>query len=99
MWAESRRRIVCDTIIRIVVRVVAWLFMGIIEHGGRGVRSCIMRSVVIAITSPFMREKLVRERGAGSRDFISNFWNFDDHGEADVLPWIINVWTFIKYWR
>jgi hypothetical protein len=55
MWAESRRRIVCDTIIQIVVRVVGWLFMGITERGGKDVRSCIMRSVVIAITSPFMR--------------------------------------------
>jgi hypothetical protein len=53
--AESRRRIVRDTIIRIVVRVVGWLFMGITEHGGWDVRSYIMRSVVIAITSPFMR--------------------------------------------
>jgi hypothetical protein len=54
MWVESQRRIVCDTIIRIMVRVVAWLFMGITERGGRDVRSCIMLSVVIAITSPFM---------------------------------------------
>jgi hypothetical protein len=55
MWAESRRRIVRDTIIRIVVRVVGWLFMGKTECGGRDVKSYIMRSVVIAITSPFMR--------------------------------------------
>jgi hypothetical protein len=55
MWAESRRRIVCDTIIQIVVRVVGWMFMGITERGRKDVRSCIMRSVVIAITSPFMR--------------------------------------------
>jgi hypothetical protein len=55
VWAESRRRIVRDTIIRIVVIVVAWLLMGRTECGGRDVRSCIMRSVVIAITSPFMR--------------------------------------------
>jgi hypothetical protein len=45
-------------------------------------------------------EKLVRERGAGSRERgagISSpiFWNFDDHGEADLLPWTINVWIFI----
>jgi hypothetical protein len=48
------------------------------------------------------REKLVRERGAGSGEqgfHLQFFWNFDDHGEADLLPWIINVWTFIKYWR
>jgi hypothetical protein len=47
-------------------------------------------------------EKLVRERGAGSREqgfHLQFFWNFDDHGKADLLPWIINVWTFIKYWR
>jgi hypothetical protein len=54
VWAESWRRIVRDTIIRIVVRVVAWLLMGITECGGRDVRSCIMRSVVIAVTLPFM---------------------------------------------
>jgi hypothetical protein len=54
-------------------------------------------------------EKLVREQGAGSGEWgvgsgeqgfhLQFFWNFDDHGEADLLPWIINVWTFIKYWR
>jgi hypothetical protein len=55
MWTKSRRRIVRNTIIRIVVRVVAWLFMSRTECGGKDVRSCIMRSVVIAITSPFMR--------------------------------------------
>jgi hypothetical protein len=49
-----------------------------------------------------LREKLVRERGAGSGEqgfHLQIVWNFDDHGEADLLPWIINVWTFIKYWR
>jgi hypothetical protein len=48
------------------------------------------------------REKLVREQGAGSGEqgfHLQIFWNFDDHSEADLLPWIINVWTFIKYWR
>jgi hypothetical protein len=48
------------------------------------------------------REKLVRERGAGSGEqgfHLQFFWNFDDHGEADLLLWLINVWTFIKYWR
>jgi hypothetical protein len=55
MWAESRRKIVRDTIIRIVVKVVGWLFMDRTKCGGRDVRSYIMRSVVIAITSPFMR--------------------------------------------
>jgi hypothetical protein len=50
-------------------------------------------------------EKLVRERGAGSRErgagsgeqgfHLQFFWNFDDHGEADLLPWTINVWIFI----
>jgi hypothetical protein len=49
-------------------------------------------------------EKLVREQRAGSGErgigiSSPNFWNFDDHGKADLLPWIINVWTFIKYWR
>jgi hypothetical protein len=49
-------------------------------------------------------EKLVRERGVGSGEWGAGIstpivWNFDDHGEADLLPWIINVWTFIKYWR
>jgi hypothetical protein len=47
-------------------------------------------------------KKLVRERGAGSGEqgfHLQIFWNFDDHGEADLLPWIINVWNFIKYWR
>jgi hypothetical protein len=47
-------------------------------------------------------EKLVHERGAGSGEqgfHLQIFWNFDDHGEADLLLWIINVWTFIKYWR
>ena len=42
MWAESQRRIVHDTIIWIVVRVVGWLFMGIIECGKRDVKSYIM---------------------------------------------------------
>jgi hypothetical protein len=39
-------------------------------------------------------EKLVRERGAGSGEqgfHLQIVWNFDDHGEADLLPWIINV--------
>jgi hypothetical protein len=54
MWTESRRRIVHNTIITIVVRVVGWLFMGRTECGRRDVRSSIMRSMVIAITSPFM---------------------------------------------
>jgi hypothetical protein len=47
-------------------------------------------------------EKLVHERGAGSGEqgfHLLFFRNFDDHGEEDLLPWIINVWTFIKYWR
>jgi hypothetical protein len=58
---------------------------------------------------PFLGEKLVRERGAGSGErgagsgeqgfHLQFFWNFDDHGEVDLLSWIINVWTFIKYWR
>jgi hypothetical protein len=42
------------------------------------------------------------ERGAGSGEqgfHLQFFWNFDDHGEADLLPWIINVWNFIKYCR
>jgi hypothetical protein len=45
------------------------------------------------------REKLVRERGAGSGEqgfHLQFFWNFQLHGEADLLPWIINVYTFIK---
>jgi hypothetical protein len=49
-----------------------------------------------------VREKLVREQGAGSREqgfHLQIFWNFDNHGEADLSPWIINVWTFIKYWK
>jgi hypothetical protein len=40
------------------------------------------------------REKLVREGGAGSGEqgfHLQIVWNFDDHGEADLLPWIINV--------
>jgi hypothetical protein len=54
------------------------------------------------VTSFRYREKLVRERGArsGEQGFhLHFFWNFDDHGEEDLLPWIINVWTFINYWR
>jgi hypothetical protein len=39
-------------------------------------------------------EKLVREREArsGEQGFhFQIFWNFDDHSEADLLPWIINM--------
>jgi hypothetical protein len=55
MWAKSRRRIVRYTMIRIVVRIVARLFRGRTECGGRDVWSCIMWSVVITITLLFMR--------------------------------------------
>jgi hypothetical protein len=43
-------------------------------------------------------EKLLREQGAGSGEqgfHLQIFWNFDNHGEANLLPWIINVWTFV----
>jgi hypothetical protein len=52
--------------------------------------------------APNNREKLVREQGAGSGEqgfHLQMIRNSGDHGKADLLPWIINVWTFIKYWR
>jgi hypothetical protein len=73
------------------------------------VREKIPTSPMLVEYTTFMRgvdvadqlrgEKLVREQGTGSKEqgfHLQIFWNFDDHGEADLLPWIINVWTFIK---
>ena len=56
MWARSRRRIVRDPMIRLVVVVIGWLFIGRTECGGRDVSSSMLRSMVIAIaSSPFVR--------------------------------------------
>jgi hypothetical protein len=42
------------------------------------------------------------ERGVGSGEqgfLLLIFGNSDDHGEVDLLLWIINIWLFINYWR
>jgi hypothetical protein len=49
---------------------------------------------------PSLPRKASTWAGSGEQGFhLQIIWNSGDHGKADLLPWIINVWTFIKYWR
>jgi hypothetical protein len=41
------------------------------------------------------------ERGAGSGErgfLIFIFKNSDNHGEGDLLPWIMKLWIFFNSW-
>jgi hypothetical protein len=48
------------------------------------------------------REKLLCKCGVGSEErgfLILIFWNFDNHGKGDLLPWIMNIWILLNSWR